>query len=69
MSRKRPWNKPDPIDKTLCCVLRSLTGMRISVELQNESEIRGKLETIDAQMKYWSSFRGVMKCVIIIVIV
>jgi small nuclear ribonucleoprotein (snRNP)-like protein len=39
-----------PEDKTLCCVLQCLAGMKLKVELQNESEVRGTLEYIDRHM-------------------
>jgi small nuclear ribonucleoprotein (snRNP)-like protein len=45
-----PPRKPDPLNKTLCCVLQALLTLRISVELRSEAEVRGTLTSLDAQM-------------------
>src|SRR5688572_14296466 len=45
MSGKRP-------KKTLACLLQALVGNRVVVELRNETEIRGRLDSVENNMKY-----------------
>lgn len=39
-------------DKSLVCLLQGLTGLRVTVELRNETELRGKIQDVDALMKF-----------------
>lgn len=59
--KKRVWKhlKPKSVleciedpSVTLVCILKSLIGMKISIELKTDTEIKGVLEFVDDNMEY-----------------
>lgn len=69
--RKRPRSAPRPVKEsavhsgqrmgrhpTLATLLRELVGSRVVVELRDETEVRGRLDDVDASMRF-DSARGI----------
>lgn len=59
--RKAKKSRAKEAPKTLLIVAETLVGMTVDIELRNDTELHGVLESVDREMKYAAS-RSLMPC-------